>query len=145
MAIETYRDRAEIHTGHEPCKKRSLEVLEEFALPKGLLPLDDILEVGLNREAGFVWLKQRKNKNHTFTDIARCVSYGTEVTAFVEKGKMKNLTGVKSKEYLIWITISEISMESEESEVIEFRTPLGLSRVLPASAFQLKEEEEEKN
>ncbi|KAF6142849.1 hypothetical protein GIB67_002713 [Kingdonia uniflora] len=90
QAIETYRDTAEIHTGHESCKKRSLEVL-----PKGLLPLDDILEVGLNREAGFVWLKQMKSKNHTFTDIARYVSYGIEVSAFIEKGKMKNLT----KEY----------------------------------------------
>lgn len=111
-------------------------------MPRGLLPLDDIVEVGHNESTGFVWLRQKNRKDHKFRAIGRNVSYDTEITAFVEDRKMKKLTGVKSKELLIWVTISDIYIQDPNSGKITFGTASGLSRTFPVSAF---EEEEEKN
>lgn len=140
--IESHRENAEIYTDPVLCKQKSLELLKEINMPNGLLPLEDILEVGRHAETGFVWLKQKKAKEHKFKKIGRLVWYDTEVTAFVEDRRMKKLTGVKSKELLIWITISDISISDPERKKINFGTPAGLSRTFPVSAFE--EEEEEK-
>ncbi|KAL3616895.1 hypothetical protein CASFOL_039289 [Castilleja foliolosa] len=140
--ISSHRENAEVHTGDAVCKQKSTELLEKMHLPKGLLPLDDILEVGYNEATGFVWLKQKKSKTHVFRSISRSVWYDTEVTAFVQDRRMKGVTGVKSKELLIWLTISDISIEDPSSGKMTFGTPTGLSRNFPISAF---EEEEGKN
>ncbi|GFP81148.1 hypothetical protein PHJA_000258100 [Phtheirospermum japonicum] len=139
--ISSHRENAEVFTGDAVCKQKSIELLEKMHLPKGLLPLDDILEVGYNEATGFVWLKQKKSKTHVFRAIGRSVWYDTEVTAFVQDRRMKRVTGVKSKELLIWVTISDISIQDPSSGKMTFGTPTGLSRSFPVSAF---EEEEEK-
>lgn len=112
-------------------------------MPKGLLPLDDIDEVGYNESTGFVWLKQKKSKTHVFRSIGKSVWYDTVVTAFVENRRMKHLTGVKSKELLIWVTISYISIPDPNNGKMVFATPTGLSRSYPVSAFE--EEKQVKN
>ncbi|KAG8385288.1 hypothetical protein BUALT_Bualt03G0026400 [Buddleja alternifolia] len=140
--IESHRENAEVYTDAAVCKQKSLELLEKMNLPRGLLPLDDIVEVGYNEGSGFVWLRQKKSKTHVFRSINRSVWYDTEVTAFVEDRRMKRLTGVKSKELLIWITICDISIQDPSSGKITFGTPTGLSRSFPVKAFE--EEEEEK-
>ncbi|KAI3466824.1 hypothetical protein Pfo_023487 [Paulownia fortunei] len=128
--IASHRENAEIYTGDAICKQKSLELLEKMNLPKGY-----------NEASGFVWLKQNKSKTHEFRAINRSVWYDTEVTAFVRDRRMKRLTGVKSKEFLIWLTISDISIQDPSSGKITFGTPSGISRSFPVSAF---EEEEEK-
>lgn len=143
--VETHRENAEIYTDPVICKVKSKELLEKIHMPKGLLPLDDLVEVGYNDESSFVWLRQKKRKDHKFRVIGRTVSYDTEITAFVEDGKMKKLTGVKSKELLIWVTISDIYIRDPDSGKISFGTPSGLSRTFPVSAFEEEEEEEKKN
>lgn len=139
--IETHRSNAEIYTDPLLCKSKSKELLEKINLPRGLLPLEDITEVGRNESTGFVWLKQKKSKTHKFREIGRSVSYDTEITAFVEDRRMKKLTGVKSKELLIWISVNDISIQDPISGKITFGTSTGISRTFPVSAF---EEEEEK-
>lgn len=135
-----HRENAEVYTGEALCKQKSRELLEEICLPKGLLPLEDLEEVGYNRSTGFVWLKQKKRKQHKFQRIDRNVSYDTEVTAFVEKQRMKKLTGVKSKELLIWVTISDIYIDDPSSGKIAFgNSTTGISRSFPVSAFDLDE------
>ncbi|XP_077252031.1 uncharacterized protein LOC143891316 [Tasmannia lanceolata] len=142
--IENYRENAEIYKGDTLCKQKSLQVLEELNLPKGLLPLDDIVEVGYNRTAGFVWLRQMKKRDHLFPKIRKLVSYAPEVTAFVENRRMKKLTGVKSKELLIWVTVSDIYTDDPASGKITFKSSTGLGRSFPVSAFELDEEEDKK-
>ncbi|KAL5989964.1 hypothetical protein ACLOJK_010859 [Asimina triloba] len=139
--IESYRENAEIYTGDAICKQKSIELLEELHLPRGLLPLDDILEVGYNRDAGFVWLRQKAKRDHVFRKIGKTVSYAPEVTAFVEERRMKKMTGVKSKELLIWISLSEMFIEDPATGKITFKTPAGLGRTFPVSAFELEEGE----
>ncbi|XP_068635837.1 uncharacterized protein [Aristolochia californica] len=136
--IASHRDNAEIFHGDAICQQKSMELLEELNLPKGLLPLNDIVECGYNRQTGFVWLIQKKKCEHYFKKIGRQVSYATEVTAFVENRRMKKLTGVKSKELLIWITLSEMFIQDPASGQITFKTPAGLGRTFPVSAFEIE-------
>ncbi|GAB2296897.1 hypothetical protein Dimus_030998 [Dionaea muscipula] len=135
LSIENHRQNAEVYHGAELGKQKSRELLQEMNLPNGLLPLTDIVEVGYNRATGFVWAKQKKPSQHRFSKIGKTVSYDTEVTAFVEDRRMKRLTGVKSKEILIWVTLSEIFIGDSSSGKISFGTAAGISRSFPVSAF----------
>lgn len=138
--IEKHRENAEIISDEALCKKKSKELLESIALPTGLLPLNDIVEVGHNHATGFVWLIQKKKKEHLFRAIGRKTSYDTEVTAFVENRRMMKLTGVKTKELFIWVSLSDIRIDDPSSGKITFGTPTGISRSFPVAAFEEEEE-----
>ncbi|PKA49800.1 hypothetical protein AXF42_Ash004342 [Apostasia shenzhenica] len=137
QTIEGYRAGAEVYHGDDLCKKKSIQLLEELCLPRGLFPMEEMEEFGYNREAGFVWLIQKKKKDHVFKQIKRAVSYAPEVTAFVEKHKLKKLTGVKTKELLLWLSVAEVYFEKPSSEKLTFKTGTGLSDSFPSSAFEL--------
>ncbi|CAN6251344.1 unnamed protein product [Urochloa humidicola] len=137
--IESHRAGAEVVNGDAICRKRSIELLEELGLPKGLLPLEDIEEFGYNREGGFMWLVQRKKVEHTFKKIKQTVSYAAEVTAFAEKGKLKNITGVKTKELFLWLSVVEVYVPESSPEKVTFKTGTGLSDSFDAAAFALGE------
>ncbi|KAE8711550.1 hypothetical protein F3Y22_tig00110287pilonHSYRG00071 [Hibiscus syriacus] len=135
---------SEMYHGDETCQEKSKFLLEEVGMPRGLLPLRDIEECGYVKETGFVWLKQKKSITHRFDKIGRLVSYANEVTAVVEKNKIKKLTGVKTKEVLVWITLSDIYVDDPPTGKITFKTPAGLSRSFPVSAFEIEGEVKEK-
>ncbi|KAK7284435.1 hypothetical protein RJT34_19181 [Clitoria ternatea] len=137
---EEVKARSEVYHGDEMCQVKSKELLKEIALPNGLLPLKDMEECGYDRESGFVWLKQKKNSTHKFEKIGKLVSYAPEVTAYVEKGKIKKLSGVKTKELLLWVTLSDIFVDDPPTGKITFKTPAGLFRTFPVSAFQIQED-----
>ncbi|KAG1342087.1 hypothetical protein COCNU_05G003160 [Cocos nucifera] len=136
--IESHREGAEVSHGDDLCKKKSIQLLEELGLPKGLFPLENIEEFGYNRAAGFMWLIQKKKKEHTFKKIKQTVSYATEVTAFVEQRKMKKIMGVKTKELLLWLSVVEVYIDDPAMEKVTFKTGTGLSDSFPASAFELE-------
>ncbi|KAF5739971.1 hypothetical protein HS088_TW11G00033 [Tripterygium wilfordii] len=140
LITDEIKAKAEYYSGDEICQVKSKELLREIGMPNGLLPLRDIEECGYVRETGFVWLKQKKSITHKFEKIGKYTSYGTEVTAYVEQHKIKKLTGVKSKELLIWVTIGDIYIDDPASGKVTFQTPAGLSRTFPISAFQIAEE-----
>ncbi|XP_078180192.1 uncharacterized protein LOC144574180 [Carex rostrata] len=137
--IDSYRNSAEIIKGDAECKKMSVQLLEELGLPKGLFPLENIEEFGYNRNAGFIWFIQKKKIEHTFKKIKQVVSYATEVAAFVEKGKVKKITGVKTKELLLWLSVVEVYIEEGSKEKVTFKTGTGLSESFDVSAFELLE------
>ncbi|WOL02099.1 hypothetical protein Cni_G10818 [Canna indica] len=138
--IESQREGAEVYQGAELCKKKSVELLGELRLPKGLLPLSGIEEVGYNRGTGFVWLKQKKATNHVFRRVGKAVTYAAEVMAFVEDRRMRRVSGVKSKELLIWVSISEMCVDGADPSKISFKTYSGLSKSFPVSAFEEDQE-----
>ncbi|RRT35366.1 hypothetical protein B296_00051796 [Ensete ventricosum] len=140
--IDSQRVGAEVYHGAELCKEKSMKLLEEIHLPGGLLPLPALEEVGYNRATGFVWLKQKKATTHVFKAISKKVSYAPEVTAFVEDRRMKRLSGVKSRELLIWVSLSDMYIDDPESKRITFKSQAGISLSFPVSAFQAEEEEE---
>lgn len=134
----------EIHYGNEKCKERSKFILSEVGMPNGLLPLKDIEESGYVEETGFVWLKQKKKSEHMFEKVGKLVSYGTEVTAYVEKGRIKKLTGVKTKELFLWVSLSDIYLDDPSSGKITFKISSGLYRSFPVSAFEVEDAEDGK-
>ncbi|KAI3524360.1 hypothetical protein L1887_03014 [Cichorium endivia] len=134
---------SEVYHGDAICQEKSKFLLTEMGLPNGLLPLEDIEECGYVKDTGFVWLKQKKEKKHKFEKIGKLVSYGTEVTATIEKSKIKKLTGVKTKELMMWITLSEITVDESNAEKITFKATSGLYRTFPVSAFQVEDVKKE--
>ncbi|MFS8008172.1 hypothetical protein Hanom_Chr14g01269561 [Helianthus anomalus] len=128
---------SEIYYGDAICQEKSKELLAEMGLPNGFLPLEDIVECGYVKDTGFVWLIQKKEKKHKFEKIGKVTAYEKEVTAYIEKFKIKKLTGVKSKELLMWIAPSEISVDNTPTGKINFKAASGLQRSFPVSAFQL--------
>ncbi|XP_078149750.1 uncharacterized protein At5g01610-like [Carex rostrata] len=135
--IKNYREGAEITEGDAECKKKSIQLLKELDLPKGIFPLQNIEEFGYNRNAGFIWFIQKKKIEHTFKKIKQVVSYAVEVTAFVEKGKLKKITGVKTKELLLWLSVVEVYIQEGSKEKITFKTGTGLSESFDVSAFEI--------
>eukprot|EP01018_Ginkgo_biloba_P024117 Gb_01249 [translate_table: standard] len=140
--VRNERTDAEVYHGSEICKQKAMELLEGIGLPKGLLPLQEVEECGYVKETGFIWLKQTKKYEHQFKKIGKLVSYGTEITAYVEKYKMKKLTGVKSKELLLWVTICEMSMGDPSSGKIYFKSPAGIGKTFPVSAFETDDDDD---
>lgn len=131
----------ELYHGNDICLAQSKRLLREVGLPNGLLPLQDVVECGYVEETGFVWLIQKKEIKHKYEKIGKLVSYASEITAYVEPCKIKKLTGVKAKELFLWVTISEITIDSLQSEKINFKNPTGISKVFPTTAFVVEEAE----
>ncbi|XP_009785769.1 uncharacterized protein LOC107799553 [Nicotiana tabacum] len=139
---EDERAGAEIVYGAEECYRHSVEMLQDLGFPKGVLPLKDLEECGYVRETGFVWMKQKAPYEHYFAATKTLVSYAIEVTAYVEKCKMKKMTGVKSKQLFLWVPIVEMSIEDPASKKIYFKTPMGIGKSFPITAFMSEEEKQ---
>uniref|UniRef100_A0A0C9S3A6 TSA: Wollemia nobilis Ref_Wollemi_Transcript_15397_571 transcribed RNA sequence n=1 Tax=Wollemia nobilis TaxID=56998 RepID=A0A0C9S3A6_9CONI len=142
----------EVISGEEAeaaCIARSAEVLEAAGLPGGLLPLKDIQECGFDKTTGLVWIKQKRQSQHYFKRAGRLVSFDREVRAYLEHRRLRNVSGVKAKEYLVWAPVGDITVEGEgesesesgpsDQEIIRFRSYGGISRTFPAIAFSRKE------
>jgi Protein of unknown function, DUF538 len=135
------RSKAEVYHGDPLCQEKTKLLLKEVGLPNGLLPLRDIIESGYVEETGFVWLKQKKKVEHTFSSIGRLVSYAPEITAFVEKGRIKKVSGVKAKELLLWVPLHEISVDDPPTGKLTCKSTAGLFKTFPTSAFEVPEED----
>lgn len=133
---------AEIVYGAEECYQHSVNLLKELGFPRGVLPLQDLVECGRVRETGFVWMKQKAPYEHFFAGTNTRVSYAIEVTAYVSKSKMKKMSGVKSKQLLLWVPIVEMSIENPatEPQKIFFNTPMGIGKSFPLTAFMTEDE-----
>jgi hypothetical protein len=89
---------------------------------------------------GDVWLVQGKKKvEHTFKKIKQIVSYAAEVTAFAEKGKLRKITGIKTKELMLWLSVVEVYVPEASPEKVTFKTGTRLSDSFEATAFALGE------
>ncbi|XP_066370440.1 uncharacterized protein At5g01610-like [Miscanthus floridulus] len=139
QAIESHRTSAEVVTGDAACRKKSVELLEELGLPKGLLPMEDIQKFGYHRDTGFLRLVQGKKVEHTFKKIKQTVSYASEVTGIAEKGKLRKITGVKTKELMLWLSVVEVYVPEATPEKVTFKTGTGLSDTFDATAFAFGE------
>ncbi|MQM12334.1 hypothetical protein Taro_045252 [Colocasia esculenta] len=132
-AIEVYKEGAD-------CRRRLVKILKENSLPTGLLPFDDgIMELGYNKDDGFIWMKQKEKKQHYFPKAKLTVVYEAEVAAYLQPSGMKKIKGVAAKELFLKINAEEFSVDGDPIDgSIHVKTTIGISRVLPASAFQLE-------
>ncbi|XP_059644674.1 uncharacterized protein LOC132286360 [Cornus florida] len=144
LVTEEIKANAEVYYGDEICQEKTKLLLKEVGLPNGLLPLENIVECGYVKDTGFVWLKQKKKTEHKFDKVGRLVSFATDITAYADPNKIKKLTGVKTKELFLWITVSDIHNDDPPTTKINFKTPTGISRSFPVSAFEVEEAKEVK-
>ncbi|OAY27633.1 uncharacterized protein LOC110602585 [Manihot esculenta] len=129
--------RAEVYYGDESCREKFMLLLSEIGLPNGLLTIGEIEECGYVKDTGFVWLRHKKRDYRKFENVEICCD--AEITAYFERNKIKKLTGVKAKEFLIWITLSEIYVNhNNRAASITFKTPAGLSKSFPLSIFKFE-------
>ncbi|KAJ9135881.1 hypothetical protein P3X46_033006 [Hevea brasiliensis] len=141
--IKSQRENAEIYHGEDLCRQKFHELLEYFSLPRGILPLD-ITEFGYNQSTGFFWLKQKNKKAHKFHLINRTLHYDTEVTAFIEKGRVRNITGVKGKELCAWFHLATIHIKDPSSGKVELAIASGLGNSFPVRAFELEDDKDDR-
>lgn len=144
MVIEAMKTKAEVYHGDKPCREKFDSLLSEIGLPNRLISNKEIEECGYVKDTGFVWLKHKKNKKEDqkkrYQDLFRfnnvVVCFEDEVTAYLEPNKIKKLTGVKAKEFMVWISLGEIYV-NRSSGFITFKTQVGLlSKSLPLSVFE---------
>ncbi|KAK2643634.1 hypothetical protein Ddye_018829 [Dipteronia dyeriana] len=148
------KGKAEVCHGDERCREKFTLLLAEIGFPSGLLALQHIEECGYVKEVGFVWLRLHKEKTeekkeHRFENVV--LRFDSVVTAYFEPKKIKKLTGVEAKEFLIWISLCEIyvvydsSSSTSSNGSITFKTSAaGMSKSFPISVFRnhVKEEED---
>ncbi|VAH05260.1 unnamed protein product [Triticum turgidum subsp. durum] len=104
------REGAEIITGAEACYEHSKELLKGLGL-----------------------MRQGKPYEHHFRATGTRVRYDAEVTAYVEEGRMKRMTGVRSKQMMLWVPIVEMSLDGADK--VYFKSNVGIGRSFPAAAF----------
>ncbi|XP_037494812.1 uncharacterized protein LOC105641682 [Jatropha curcas] len=107
-----------VKKGHEEGLKLATSLLEEFGLPLGLLPLEDVIEV-----------------EHNFKMISKLVSYDSEITGYVSKKLIKKLKGVKAKELMLWPPIIEIIVDNPPTGKIHFKRLASITKTFPVGAF----------
>ncbi|KAF9589185.1 hypothetical protein IFM89_019694 [Coptis chinensis] len=124
-----------VKKGHEEGTKMAIALLEEFGLPLGLLPLENITEVGFVRTTGYMWIIQEKKVEHNFKTVSKLVSYDTEIQGYVEKFRIKKLKGVKARELMLWPPVNEIIVDDPPTGKIHFKSLVGVTKIFPVEAF----------
>ncbi|KAJ4979208.1 hypothetical protein NE237_009988 [Protea cynaroides] len=128
---------AEIVRGKEACDRFSAELMKEIKFPSGVLPTGELEECGRVRATGLVWWKCKAAYEHFSVPTNSKTSYAAETTAYVEKGKMKKMTGVKTKQVFVWVPVSEMSIDGNK---ITFKTSVGVGKSFPLVSFMNEEE-----
>ncbi|GKV37870.1 hypothetical protein SLEP1_g45842 [Rubroshorea leprosula] len=127
---EATEAKAEVHYRDETCRDKFTFLPAE--IPDSQLTVEDIEEGGRGHR------RVRVREGHSVFFIDTIISYAAVITAYFQPNKIKNLTGVKAREFMIWINLTEICVEEEhdsQSGFITFRTLVGLSRSIPLSLF----------
>ncbi|XVE51456.1 hypothetical protein DITRI_Ditri02bG0042200 [Diplodiscus trichospermus] len=124
-----------VKQGHDEGMKMAIALLEEFGLPAGLLPLEEVIEVGFERNTGYMWIVQKKKVEHNFKMISKLVGYDTQITGFVDKKRIKKLKGVKAKELMLWPPVNEIVVDDPPTGQIHFKSLAGVTKTFPIEAF----------
>jgi hypothetical protein len=134
MAAE--KEGAVVTKGHDEGMKAAAALLEEFGLPPGLLPLEDVAEVGFVRATGYFWLAQRKKVEHRFRKIGKQVSYDVEIAGYVRPRGIRRLKGVKAKELVLWPPVHEMAVDDDPpTGKIHFKSLAGVTKTFPVDAF----------
>ncbi|BBN09478.1 hypothetical protein Mp_4g20030 [Marchantia polymorpha subsp. ruderalis] len=79
----------------------------------GLLPLKYVQELGFDKSIGYMWIMQKKKMEHTFKLLGKQVTYAKEIKGYVEKGKIRKLSGVKTNELFLWIPVIDIIVDGD--------------------------------
>ncbi|KAL1826230.1 hypothetical protein DCAR_0205374 [Daucus carota subsp. sativus] len=141
--IASHRENAVVVTDKAAIKKKISEVLKNAKFPLGVMPVDEAVELGYNPSSGFLWIIRKKKLEHFFKGINRKATLDAEVTGFLEERRMKKITGIKAKELMIWVSLTDFRIDDPASGKIIFTATAGITKTFQISAFEEEEEEEE--
>ncbi|XP_078444219.1 uncharacterized protein LOC144713497 [Wolffia australiana] len=118
----TYRNIVKVFHSEVAIKSILAALLKDLGFPLALIPLNDVTEVGYNKQNGFLWVLRKKKEEHNLKAIKQVVSFVTEVTAMVELQKIRKMMQVKVREMLLWLSVVEICIDDPASGKIIFKS-----------------------
>lgn len=83
------------------------QLLQEYDLPIGIFP-KDATNYELNEEIGKLTVYMPTTCEIGYKDTV--LRYATVVTGYLEKGRLTNIEGIKTK-FMIWVKVTSISTE----------------------------------
>jgi hypothetical protein len=134
------RDKAIVTVGQEECAKKMRELYEHMGLPKGLLPLQEMVEGGWCEETGFTWIVTARPQRHHFERADKLCAYDQVVTSTVSKGRVSHIRGVRARELGLWVPVNEIFVDDSKladggRKKVVFKSIMGLSRSMPFELY----------
>lgn len=131
--IETHSKGAEVFHGSAICKEKFQKALEEFVVPKCVLPVTEIegaeiKEFGLNRSTGFFWLRQKRKTEIKLKKIGT-IYYDVEIAGFIENKRIWKIAGVKGKEMLVSLPLCELLVGYPSAYKVKSFSTAGVYRV----------------
>ncbi|KAI6690322.1 hypothetical protein NL676_027150 [Syzygium grande] len=91
------REGAIVKKGKEALKW-IISLYEQYGLPVGLLPFQELIEVGYVERTGYMWVVQEKRIEHKFKMIGKLAIYDAEMSGYLEKKRIRKLKGMKARE-----------------------------------------------
>ncbi|CAN1142553.1 hypothetical protein LINPERPRIM_LOCUS26078 [Linum perenne] len=122
-----------VKKGHEESTKTAVSLLKRFGLPEGLLPLENVTESGYVEETRYFWMVQKEMIKHEFKMIGRQVTLDKEISTYFDNNKAMKIRGVKAKELMLSLPVSEMFVDSAGK--IHFKSIGGLTKSFPVEAF----------
>ncbi|RZR81519.1 hypothetical protein BHM03_00007764 [Ensete ventricosum] len=105
------------------------DALQDFGLPKGLLP-DSVSSFSLAENGEFV-VELRASCYVQFTDL---VYYEKTIRGKISHGTISDLSGIEARKFFIWVPISAIEAHPADG-TIEFKVGF-LSELHPETQFE---------
>ncbi|KAK4755441.1 hypothetical protein SAY87_009198 [Trapa incisa] len=101
------------------------ELLKEHDLPGGLFPGNNLTDYDFNDKTGLLTLELSNPWEVQYGDSS-LLRFNTEVSGYLEKGKMTNVEGMKTKMVMMWVKVTLISAEG--SDKVQFTAGMKKSR-----------------
>ncbi|KMZ60979.1 hypothetical protein ZOSMA_55G00300 [Zostera marina] len=115
---------------------RSLpEILREYGLPPGLFPRN-IICYEFDESRSRLVVHMSSAYEICFKDSS-AVRYNTRVKAFLSRGKLTGIEGMKTK-LLVWVKVTHVSVESYKSDKICFTA--GVKKLRSKDAYEIPRE-----
>ncbi|XP_057862878.1 uncharacterized protein At5g01610 [Cryptomeria japonica] len=113
-------------------QKPLVDLLQEYDLPKGLFP-QDATNYEFDEETGKLTVFIPSICEVWFKDSS-ILRYATAVTGFLEKGKLTDIEGMKTK-VIIWVKVTSVSVDGPRSSKVYFTA--GVKKSRPRDAYDI--------
>ncbi|PKI51444.1 hypothetical protein CRG98_028155 [Punica granatum] len=100
------------------------EILKEHNLPGGLFP-NDATNYDFDENTGYLTVILPGPCEVQYKDSSQ-LRFNTSVSGYLEKGKMTNIEGMKTKMVMIWVKVTLIAVEG--SDKVQFSAGMKKSR-----------------
>lgn len=100
------------------------DLLEEHDLPIGIFPKDAV-DYEFNEQTGLLTVLLPSPCEVHYKDSS-LLRFNTSVSGYLEKGKMTNIEGMKTKMVMIWMKVTLVTLEG--SDKVQFTAGMKKSR-----------------